>query len=67
MDTRESPMVFLIREIGRDGVAQLVGAFPKEVIVTGSTTVNLHQLVATFYKPEGIRTKILADELTFPI
>ncbi|USK36560.1 kynureninase (plasmid) [Bacillus sp. F19] len=46
--------------------ATLVGALPEEVIVTGSTTVNLHQLVATFYKPQGERTKILADELTFP-
>jgi kynureninase len=47
-------------------IAPLVGASPEEVIITGSTTVNLHQLVATFYKPEGKRTKILADELTFP-
>ncbi|WP_019120425.1 kynureninase [Brevibacillus massiliensis] len=46
--------------------APLVGASPEEVIVTGSTTVNLHQLVATFYQPQGTRTKILADELTFP-
>jgi kynureninase len=46
--------------------APLVGAAPDEVIVTGSTTVNLHQLVATFYQPEGKRTRILADELTFP-
>ncbi|REE90647.1 kynureninase [Paenibacillus taihuensis] len=46
--------------------APLVGASPEEVIVTGSTTVNLHQLVATFYKPQGTRTKILADELNFP-
>ncbi|PLR98425.1 kynureninase [Bacillus sp. T33-2] len=47
-------------------MAPLVGADPEEVIVTGSTTVNLHQLAATFYKPEGKRTKILADELNFP-
>ena len=31
-----------------------------------STTVNLHNLVATFYKPKGKRRKILADELNFP-
>ncbi|MCK9918200.1 hypothetical protein MXD81_54670, partial [Microbacteriaceae bacterium K1510] len=31
--------------------APLVGALPEEVIVSGSTTVNLHQLVATFYQP----------------
>src|SRR5699024_598000 len=44
----------------------LVGAKKDEVIVTGSTTVNLHHLVSTFYQPEGKRTKILADSLTFP-
>jgi len=46
--------------------AQLVGAEAEEVVVTGSTTVNLHTLVATFYRPEGRRTKILADEINFP-
>ncbi|HET6872862.1 MAG TPA: kynureninase, partial [Sporolactobacillaceae bacterium] len=44
----------------------LVGALPNEVIATGSTTSNLHQLVACFYKPSGKRTKILADALAFP-
>ncbi|QQE75968.1 kynureninase [Brevibacillus composti] len=47
-------------------MAPLVGAAADEVIVSGSTTVNLHQLAATFYQPVGKRTKILADELTFP-
>jgi len=46
--------------------ASLVGAHPNEVVATGTTTVNLHSLVSTFYHPEGKRTKILADELNFP-
>ncbi|SFM98751.1 kynureninase [Psychrobacillus psychrodurans] len=46
--------------------APLVGASKEEVIITGSTSANLHQLVASFYRPEGIRNKILADELNFP-
>jgi kynureninase len=46
--------------------APLVGAEPGEVVVTNSTTVNLHNLVATFYEPKGRRRKILADELNFP-
>ncbi len=46
--------------------APLVGAEPDEVVVTGSTTVNLHNLVGTFYRPAGKKTKILADELNFP-
>jgi kynureninase len=59
------PWFFLSEKLG-EMMAPLVGGSANEVIVTGSTTVNLHQLVATFYKPEGTRTKILADELTFP-
>lgn len=46
--------------------AHLVGAQANEVLVTGSTTINLHQILATFYQPAGSRTKILADELNFP-
>jgi kynureninase len=46
--------------------APLVGAEPDEVVATGGTTVNLHALVATFYRPSGRRRKILADELNFP-
>lgn len=59
------PWFFMSEEVA-GMIAPLIGALAEEVIVTGSTTVNLHQLVATFYKPEGKRTKILADELTFP-
>jgi kynureninase len=46
--------------------ASLVGAEPDEVVATGSTTVNLHALVATFYEPRPGRATILADELNFP-
>ncbi|MEV9641649.1 kynureninase [Mammaliicoccus sciuri] len=46
--------------------APLIGAESKEVMICGSTTSNIHQLVSTFYKPNGKKTKILADELTFP-
>lgn len=46
--------------------APLIGAKQEETIVTGSITTNIHQIIATFYKPEGKRTKIVADELDFP-
>ncbi|MGE8204830.1 kynureninase [Heyndrickxia sp. NPDC080065] len=49
-----------------DSIAPLIGALSEEVIVSGSTTTNLHQMVATFYEPKGKKAKILADELTFP-
>jgi kynureninase len=46
--------------------APIVGAEQDECVITGGTTINLHTLVSTFYKPEGKRKKILADELNFP-
>lgn len=47
-------------------IAPLVGASPTEVAVTGSTTGNLHQLLATLFSPQpGGREVILADELNF--
>ncbi|GLB61445.1 kynureninase, partial [Cytobacillus sp. NCCP-133] len=61
----DNPWFYLSEKLGKE-LAPIVGANPEEVIVSGSTTVNLHQLVSTFYKPEGKRTKILADELNFP-
>lgn len=57
---------FYFPETLSDMCAPLVGASKEEVIITGSTSANLHQLVASFYRPEGIRNKILADELNFP-
>ncbi|SDP33318.1 kynureninase [Halobacillus aidingensis] len=61
----EEPWFYMSEKIGAL-TAPLIGAKPEEVINTGSITSNIHQLLATFYKPEGKRTKILADELNFP-
>ena len=47
-------------------LARLINARPEEVTVCANTTLNVHQCVATFYKPEGKRTKIIIDELNFP-
>ncbi|MFJ7973271.1 kynureninase [Psychrobacillus sp. NPDC096389] len=57
---------FYFSETLSEMCAPLVGASKEEVIITGSTTSNLHQLIASFYLPRGTRTKILADELNFP-
>lgn len=61
----EHPWFYLSESIGGE-MAALVGAEPEEVILTGSTTSNLHQLFSSFYRPDGRRTKILADDITFP-
>ena len=63
--TGENPWFYFAETLGALS-SNLVGAKSEEVIVTGSTTSNLHQLLATFYKPYGKKTKILADELNFP-
>jgi kynureninase len=44
----------------------LVGARPSEVVVTGGITINLHALLATFFRPGNGRTRVLADTLDFP-
>jgi len=61
----EKPWWFYGERLG-ELAAPLVGAQPEEIIATGTTTVNIHSLVATFYNPQGKKTKILADELNFP-
>lgn len=65
--TRANPPWFSLAETLSDQVASLIGADPGEVIVTGSTTVNLHQLLATLLPAgNGGNTRIVADELNFP-
>ncbi|MDQ6833727.1 MAG: kynureninase [Chloroflexota bacterium] len=61
----DPPWFTLTEELGAL-MAPLVGAEPDEVIVTASTTVNLHTLVATFYQPTRERRKIIASSLDFP-
>lgn len=47
-------------------LAPLLGAAPDQIAVTGSTTGNLHQLLATLFDPAAPRRRLVADELNFP-
>ena len=61
----KSPWFYYPESLG-ERMAELVGGLYDEVVVTGSTTVNIHNMLATFYKPSGKRVKLLMDELNFP-
>ncbi|HVO48968.1 MAG TPA: kynureninase [Steroidobacteraceae bacterium] len=47
------------------GLAYLAGARADEVIAMNSLTVNLHLMLATFYRPAGKRTRILMEAGAF--
>ena len=50
----------------RDQTAAVVGAKPAEVVVMNSLTVNLHLMMASFYRPIRQRFKILIERGAFP-
>ena len=53
-------------ETVREPAARMVGARPAEVICMNSLTVNLHLMMATFYRPSKSRLKILMEDPAFP-
>src|SRR5881296_3290513 len=50
----------------RDPTARLAGTKPVEVICMNSLTVNLHLMMATFYRPTKSRFKIVMEDPAFP-
>lgn len=64
--TQAHPAWFTWAEEVSDALGTLLGAKSGEITLGSSTTVMLHQLLATFYHPVGPRRKILLDDLAFP-
>lgn len=57
---------FTLAETMSARIAPLVGAKAHEVMVTGSITSNIHQMLATVFQPTAERYAILVDDLNFP-
>ncbi len=50
----------------REPAARIVGALPHEVVAMNSLTVNLHLMMATFYRPTPERHRVLIEDRAFP-
>ncbi len=50
----------------RSPLGSLVGADPSEVAVLNGLTVNLHLMLASFFRPRGARRRVLVDAPCFP-
>ncbi|KAL6798426.1 pyridoxal phosphate-dependent transferase [Trichoderma sp. SZMC 28012] len=46
--------------------ADLVGASPSEIVYMSTLTVNLHMMMASFYKPDSKRHKVILEWKPFP-
>lgn len=57
---------FTYDEDFREPMARIVGARTSEVAILNTLTVNLHLLLASFFRPSGARRRILTDAPLFP-
>jgi kynureninase len=57
---------FAYHEFLTEKAAKVVGANPKEVVITHSLTTNLHLMMVSFYRPTKQRYKIICEAKAFP-
>ncbi|KAJ9264539.1 hypothetical protein DTO195F2_2356 [Paecilomyces variotii] len=67
-DLEDSPLKQwqLLAEEASAQMCKIVGASHEEVMAMGTLTMNLHLLLASFYKPSETKHKILLDWKAFP-
>ena len=64
--TEARPPWLTLAETAAEQLAPLLGAAPGEICVTGQTTANLHQLLATLFDPAHLTRRIIVgDALNF--
>ncbi|KAI1323291.1 pyridoxal phosphate-dependent transferase [Xylariaceae sp. FL0255] len=68
MDLKNSPLVQwqdMAADCARKSV-DLVGALADEIVIMNTLTMNLHMMMASFYKPTEKRHKIISEWRPFP-
>ncbi|UKZ57575.1 Kynureninase 1 [Trichoderma virens] len=68
LDMDQSPLVQWqdMAEDCANKSADLVGASPSEIVYMSTLTVNLHMMMASFYKPDAKRHKVILEWKPFP-
>eukprot|EP01132_Coremiostelium_polycephalum_P005117 gene5117-6368_t len=61
----EHPFLHIDEEV-QDGLSKIVGCLPTEVCPMNTLSVNLHVLLAYFYRPKGQKCKIVIEYGAFP-
>ncbi|CAL8069230.1 unnamed protein product [Calicophoron daubneyi] len=60
------PASYCDLQLSHDVAKLIVGAEEDEVAVTCNLSVNMHMLLAAFYRPDGNRSCVLVEERAFP-
>ncbi|KAH6609734.1 kynureninase [Trichoderma cornu-damae] len=68
VDMGESPLVQWqdMAEDCANRSADIVGASPGEIVYMGTLTANLHMMMASFYRPDAARHKVILEWKPFP-
>ena len=64
--SKTDPNLFSYQDYLAELMTPLVGCSKDEVTLHANTTINIHSMIATLYKPTDKKYKILVDDLNFP-